>query len=55
MARPLFQTRIGRNSELTWDYDVTRDGQRFLMKELVFEEGGSPMLVILNWQQLLGR
>jgi Tol biopolymer transport system component len=55
VARPLFQTRIGRNSELTWDYDVTPDGRRFLSKELVFEEGGSAMLVVLNWRQLLAR
>jgi eukaryotic-like serine/threonine-protein kinase len=55
VPRPLFHTRVGRNSELTWDYDVTPDGRRFLFKELVFEEGGSPMLVVLNWWQLLAR
>ena len=52
MARPLFQTWVGRNSELTWDYDVTADGRRFLIKALVFEERGSAMLVVLNWRQL---
>lgn len=51
----LFEARAGRTSELTWEYVPSADGQRFLFKELVFGETGSPMVVVLNWRTLLGR
>jgi hypothetical protein len=51
----LFKTRSGRTSDVAWEYVVTPDGQRFLFKELVFEETGSPLVVVLNWQAMLNR
>lgn len=51
----LFETHVGRNSDLSWDYTVSADGQRFLVKDLVYEEGGSSLAVVLDWQSLLGR
>lgn len=48
----LFDTRAGRTSGVMWDYAAARDGQRFLFKELVFDESGSPMVVVLDWQAL---
>ena len=38
---PLFETRA-------LDYDVTADGQRFLLNK-VKEAAGSPVTVVLNW------
>jgi hypothetical protein len=55
LPAPLFAAHVGRNSELTWDYVARPDGQRFLLKELVFDQDGSPMVVVLNWQRLLRR
>ncbi len=49
----LFETHVGRNSDVSWDYVVAADGQRFLVKDLVYEEDGSPMVVVLNWRRLL--
>lgn len=51
----LFSTHAGRTSVLSWDYVVAAEGQRFLIKDLVFDESGSPMVVVLNWQGLLRR
>ena len=45
---PLFEVRttiaFERNS-----YDVTPDGQRFLVNSLVLDSGASPVTVVLNW------
>jgi hypothetical protein len=51
----LFNAQVGRASVVTWDYVAAADGRRFLLKDLVFEEGGSPIEVTLNWQTLLRR
>ena len=50
--RLLFDTPVGQT--LHWDYVVTRDGQRFIIKQPV-GEGSSPMTVVLNWRAALGR
>jgi Tol biopolymer transport system component len=55
IATTLFEVRVGRTSVLRWEYVVTPDAQRFLIKELVFDEAGSPIIVVLNWQTLLSR
>jgi hypothetical protein len=36
-------------------YDVTRDGQRFLFVEPLEEDKSAPMIVVLNWQAGLER
>jgi Tol biopolymer transport system component len=49
-ARPLFETRAGRN--VANPYDVSADGQRFLVNTLA--ESDSPTLtLIVNWPGLL--
>lgn len=51
----LFSVRAGRTSDLMWEYAVVPDGQRFLFKELLFEDAGSPMTVVLDWEAALTR
>ncbi len=47
---PLFATRVGGalQGTFTQQYDVSSDGQRFLMNTIT-EEAASPITVILNW------
>ena len=47
---PLFATRVGGALQGTFmqQYDVSSDGQRFLMNTIT-EEAASPITVILNW------
>ena len=48
---PLFATRVGGALQGTFrqQYDVSSDGQRFLMNTIT-EEAASPITVILNWK-----
>jgi WD40-like Beta Propeller Repeat len=55
VGNTLFQTPAGRTARLAWDYDVAPDGRQFLVKELVYDEGASPMVVVVGWQALLTR
>lgn len=53
----LFQTdpkEIVASSE-RYVYDVTRDGQQFLVNTKVKSADAQPMLVILNWYQGLAK
>ena len=50
--KPLFQTSLAAAPALR-DYDVTPDGQRFLLNQPVAEPGGPPITVIVNWPKLL--
>ncbi len=34
-------------------YDVSADGQRFLINTLVEEEGATPITLVLNWAEEL--
>jgi hypothetical protein len=47
---PLFTTHIGGAIPIPFkqQYDVSPDGQRFLMNAII-EEAASPITVILNW------
>jgi hypothetical protein len=48
--KPLFQTHGPTSRNLGYTYDVTADGQRFLINTHVVSSGGSsPIHVILNW------
>jgi hypothetical protein len=55
-SRPLFRTRLvvqgSEASGLPTAYDVTADGQRFLLKSLPLD-AGPPMTVVLNWASAL--
>jgi hypothetical protein len=45
----LFEARLARIFSGRNRYDVTADGQRFLMFVPVEETPGSPMTVVVNW------
>ena len=45
---PLFEFRAGGNL-ITPYYDVTRDGQRFLLSTIVETEAAAPLTVVVNW------
>jgi serine/threonine protein kinase len=48
-AKALFKTRMLARSRLFHEYDVTADGQRFLIGTLIGESKATPPTVILNW------
>ena len=48
-AKALFKTRMQARSRLFHEYDVTTDGQRFLIGTLIGESKATPATVILNW------
>lgn len=50
--RPLFQTALNTGL-VTRDWDVTPDGQRFLITQRIAETGDTPITVIVNWPKLL--
>jgi hypothetical protein len=56
-AVPLFEARMlnGRNPAVGFraQYDVTRDGQRFLLNVPLEETAPSPITVVLNWSAAL--
>jgi len=49
---PLFATRVGGALSFPFNqqYDVSSDGQRFLMNTVTDEEAAAPITVILNWK-----
>jgi hypothetical protein len=51
-AKPvaLFSTSIQPMPWGYWQYDVTGNGQRFIMTEPAEETRGKPMTLIINWQ-----
>ena len=51
----LFETPAESSSNIVWDYDVTRDGQRFIVAEPVAGGQTRPLTVLLNWQAGLKR
>ena len=48
--RPLFETAAESSSNIIWDYDVSRDGQQFIIAEPVAAGDVRPLTVLLNWQ-----
>jgi len=49
-VRPLFDTRLGG---LRYAYDVSPDGQRFLVNTVVEEAAASPITLVVNWPAAL--
>ena len=47
-VKPLFEIRPGH-------YDVTADGQRFLMTTPVEQKASSPITLVINWSADLKR
>jgi Tol biopolymer transport system component len=54
---PLFQTAVfgGGGSVNNWYWDVTPDGQRFLINTVIAGNDPSTLNVVLNWQSGLAR
>ena len=52
LPKPLFDTRIRGGLRA---YAVSRDGQRFLINDLIESSGPSPITVVLNWTADLKR
>jgi eukaryotic-like serine/threonine-protein kinase len=46
---PLFQTRIVQPRLVLFQYDVTADGQRFLINSLPREDSAAPLTVLTHW------
>jgi hypothetical protein len=40
-------------NEVSRQYDVTSDGQRFLMRQHVADATDAPITVVVNWPKLL--
>jgi hypothetical protein len=51
MPRRLFSTAMPSGN--SYPYDVTRDGQRFVVLQLLPQSAAPPLTVILNWPALL--
>jgi dipeptidyl aminopeptidase/acylaminoacyl peptidase len=58
-ARPLFQTAIGSESGIGTraSYDVTRDGQKFIVAESAAGRDGTdvPFTVLVNWRSIVAK
>ena len=50
--KSLFQTRLDLDPDLR-QYDVTSDGQRFLLNQRLPDNPDAPITVIFNWPKLL--
>jgi len=42
--KPLFDTRLGNR-----EFDISPDGRRFLLANLLEDAGHTPMTVVVNW------
>lgn len=58
--KPLFQTRFVQLIDTAFgedvtsrQYDVTADGQRFLLNQHVADATDAPITVVVNWPKLL--
>jgi serine/threonine protein kinase len=49
----LFQTRIVQPRLILFQYDVTADGQKFLINSLPREDAAVPLRIMLNWTRAL--
>jgi Tol biopolymer transport system component len=48
-VRPLLEARIARIFRVQYEYDVTTDGQRFLINTIPEQTSSVPLTVVLNW------
>ena len=51
---PLFQARVTGLTDVRTHYQVSRDGQRFLVSTISQADRGSPIQVVVNWPSTLG-
>ena len=54
-VRPLFDTRAPRTINPRSAYDVSPDGQRFLVNTLAEQAAPAPITLVVNWPALLKR
>jgi hypothetical protein len=52
---PLFQTRIVQTRLVLFQYDVSADGQRFLVNSLPREDAAASLTLLVNWTEELRR
>jgi eukaryotic-like serine/threonine-protein kinase len=52
VPRPLFRTRIVQPRLSLFQYDVTTDGQTFIINSLPREDAAAPLTVLTNWTAL---
>jgi len=55
VVKPLFDTRTSAAAGTRYAYDVSADGQRFLINTLPGQATSSPVTVVLNWTAGLNR
>jgi Tol biopolymer transport system component len=53
--KPMFKVRMLRGPTPNRDYDVTRDGQRFLIGTVIGDTQAMPATVVMNWTSALKR
>ena len=51
---PLFQARVTGLTDVRTHYQVSRDGQRFLVSTISQADRGAPIQVVINWPSTLG-
>jgi serine/threonine protein kinase len=51
----LFQTRIVQPRLVLFQYDVSKDGQRFLINSLPREDAAAPLTIMVNWTRTVDR
>lgn len=57
-VKPLFEIRprlISFQGYVNASYDVTGDGERFLVNTIADEPSGDPLTLLVNWPSLLER
>jgi hypothetical protein len=52
-VQPLFQTHV--TPLVSWSYDVTLDGKKFVIVSEASQLGFAPVTLITNWTELLKR
>ena len=52
---PLFDARFSAGNFATFEYDVTANGQRFLVLAPLSQARSTPITVVLNWTAALNR
>jgi hypothetical protein len=51
---PLFQARVTGLTDVRTHYQVSRDGQRFLVSTISQADRGSPIQVVVHWPSIFG-
>ncbi len=59
VPKALFRASViggtGGAPRVTWRYDVSPEGQRFLLNTTLDEDAGAPINAVLNWRSLLNQ